>query len=258
MILENKTALVTGAAQGIGLAIAEALLEEGAQVVITDQNNEALTEAQKVLGARANEVTAIQVDVTDETSIRSCLKQVLAKFTRLDILVNNAGICKLSSILEMDLQSWERTFKVNVSGLFLCSKIIAQHMAEDNDYACIINVASNAGKVGFPNQADYNASKAAVINLTRSMAEELAPHNINVNAVCPGAVRTTMLEVIARKIANESGENPKELIKTFAPPQLGRLVEPIEVGRVVAFLASDKARIIRGQAINVDAGSTPY
>jgi NAD(P)-dependent dehydrogenase (short-subunit alcohol dehydrogenase family) len=123
----------------------------------------------------------------------------------------------------------------------------------------IVNVASNAGKVGFPGQCDYNAAKAAVINLTRSLAMEFAPIGINVNAVCPGAVETEMLSEVAKFIVETNGQGDAvELMHSFAPSQLGRLVQPEEVGAIVAFLASQKAAIIRGQSINLDGGATPY
>ena len=130
-------------------------------------------------------------------------------------------------------------------------------MMRQDGGGAIVNIASNAGKVGYPSMADYNASKAAIMSLTRSMAAELAPH-INVNAVCPGGVRTDMLRGVADWLAERSGEDSESLLQNFPPEQLGRLIEPVEVGRVVAFLASERAHIIRGQAINVDGGETPY
>ena len=122
----------------------------------------------------------------------------------------------------------------------------------------IVNVASNAGKVGYPNMAAYNASKAAVISLTRSLSAEWAENAINVNAVCPGGVETPMLEEVADWVGPRIGAAPEDLHATMTPAQLGRHIEPVEVGRVVAFLLSDGALIIRGQSINVDGGDTPY
>jgi NAD(P)-dependent dehydrogenase (short-subunit alcohol dehydrogenase family) len=172
--------------------------------------------------------------------------------------VNNAGVVALDNVLDIPLKDWDLLFDVNVKGLFLASQLAARQMIAQGTGGSIVNIASNAGKVGFPAQAHYNATKAAVINLTRSMALELAPSKINVNAVCPGAVDTPMLLECAVWITERSGGDPRALVQTFAPPQLGRLIQPIEVGRVVAFLASDEAAIIRGQSINVDAGATPY
>ena len=131
-------------------------------------------------------------------------------------------------------------------------------MVASGQGGAIVNVASNAGKVGYPNMAAYNASKAAVISLTRSLAAEWAPHGINVNAVCPGGVDTPMLTEAADWVAEDAGLDAVALRQEMTPAQLGRHIEPIEVGRVVAFLLSDRAAIIRGQSINVDGGDTPY
>ena len=128
----------------------------------------------------------------------------------------------------------------------------------DQQPGAIVNIASNCGKVGYPNMAGYNASKAAVINLTRSLSVELSSHNINVNAICPGGVHTPMLEECAETVGQRIGEDPKELLKTMVPAQLGRHILPLEIGRVAAFLLSEDANIIRGQAINADGGDTPY
>ncbi len=121
-----------------------------------------------------------------------------------------------------------------------------------------MNIASNAGKVGYPNMAAYNASKAAVISLTRTLAAEWAEHDINVNAVCPGGVETRMLDDVARWVADRTGGDPAGLLDEMVPRQLGRHIRPLEIGRVVAFLLSDRASIIRGQSINTDGGDTPY
>ncbi|HEU0106775.1 MAG TPA: SDR family oxidoreductase, partial [Vicinamibacteria bacterium] len=136
--------------------------------------------------------------------------------------------------------------------------IVARRFIAQGEGGAIVNVASNAGKVGYPNMAGYNAGKAGVINLTRSLAAEWAPHRINVNAVCPGGVETPMLMAVAEWITSRQGGDPKELVQRMVPAQLGRPIQPIEVGRVVAFLLSDAAAIIRGQSINVDGGDTPY
>ena len=122
----------------------------------------------------------------------------------------------------------------------------------------IVNIASNCGKVGYPNMAGYNASKAAVISLTRSLSTELSERNINVNAICPGGVYTPMLMDVAKSIGERTGEKAEELIKLMVPAQLGRHIEPLEIGRIAAFLLSDHANIIRGQSINADGGDTPY
>lgn len=257
MLLKDRVALVTGAAQGLGRGIAQALAEEGAAVAVTDIQQDGGAETATMvekLGVRASAVT---MDVTSEASVAQTLEAVVREFGRLDVLVNNAGVIKMNPFLDISATDYVATFDVNVKGVLLCSQLAAKQMMRQDGGGAIVNIASNAGKVGYPSMADYNASKAAIISLTRSMAAELAPH-INVNAVCPGGVRTDMLRDVADWLAERSGEDPESLLQNFPPEQLGRLIEPVEVGRVVAFLASERAHIIRGQAINVDGGETPY
>ena len=231
MLLENQVALVTGAAQGLGRGIALALVEEGARVAATDIFEAGARETAQALESQGGRTLALTLDVTSEASIDAALETVVRDFGRLDLLVNNAGVIALNPLLEINAADSARTLEVNVQGVLRCSQRAAQQMIRQGEGGVIVNIASNAGKVGFPDMADYNASKAAVISLTRSMAAELAPR---------------------------IGEAADALLASFPPKQLGRLIEPIEVGRVVAFLSSDRARIIRGQAINVDAGETPY
>jgi NAD(P)-dependent dehydrogenase (short-subunit alcohol dehydrogenase family) len=164
----------------------------------------------------------------------------------------------MDKALDVAVVDWEAQMRVNVSGLFSCCQIVARQLIAQGDGGAIVNVASNAGKVGYPNMAGYNAGKAAVINLTRSLAAEWAEHRINVNAVCPGGVETPMLTAVAEWITSRRGGDARELVQRMVPAQLGRHIQPIEVGRVVAFLLSDAAAIIRGQSINVDGGDTPY
>jgi NAD(P)-dependent dehydrogenase (short-subunit alcohol dehydrogenase family) len=148
--------------------------------------------------------------------------------------------------------------RVNVAGLFAGCRAAAREMIRSGRGGAIVNVASNAGKVGYPNMAVYNATKAAVISLTRSLAAEWADRGINVNAVCPGGVDTPMLMSVAEWLAKHLGLSAPALHAEMKPKQMGRHVRPIEVGRLVAFLLSDDAQIIRGQAVNVDGGDTPY
>ena len=189
--------------------------------------------------------------------MEAAIARTAEAFGALDGWVNNAGILRMGPALETTAADWDAQMRVNVSALFLCCQKAARRFAAHGGGA-IVNVASNAGKVGFPDMAGYNASKAAVISLTRSLAAEWAPHRINVNAVCPGGVDTPMLRAVAEWLAPRRGIDPDELHRGMTPRQLGRHVQPIEVGRVVAFLLSDAALVVRGQAINVDGGDTPY
>ena len=148
--------------------------------------------------------------------------------------------------LEIGSDEWSVHFEVNARSVFTCSRLAVKRLIEQGGGGRIVNVASNAGKVGYPNMAAYNASKAAVISLTRALAAEWAEHGINVNAVCPGGVETPMLSEVAGWIGEREGVDPAELLRRMRPAQLGRHVQPIEVGRVVAFLLSERAAIIRG------------
>ena len=200
----------------------------------------------------------MSLDVTDEQSVESSLKAKQAHFGSLNGLVNNAGITRLGENQNASLQDWRSQMEVNVVGTHNCCQQLANMLIDAKQAGVIVNIASNCGKVGYPNMAGYNASKAAVISLTRSLASELAEHNINVNAICPGGVNTPMLMECAEVVAKKIGEDPLELFKTMVPAQLGRHIDPVEIGRVAVFLLSEHARIIRDQSINADGGDTPY
>ena len=258
MLLSDKVVLVTGAGRGIGRGVARAVAEAGGTVVATDLEPEAAEETARLAGEAGPPARALTLDVTDEKAVERALRQAAESFGRLDGLVNNAGVLTMGAALDLSAAEWARQFQVNVEALLACSRQAARQMIVQGTGGAIVNVASNAGKVGYPDMAAYNASKAAVISLTRSLAAEWAEHGINVNAVCPGSVDTPMLVGVAEWLAERSGGDPKALHREMTPRQLGRHIQPIEVGRVVAFLLSDQAAIIRGQAINVDGGDTPY
>ncbi len=253
--LTGKNIVVTGAAQGVGLGIVEELLSQGANVVMLDRDGETLSASADKAGANCDgTVLSFATDVTDTDGVRSSFEAARDQLGPLDGLVNNAGIIRMGSAIESTGDDWLSQMNVNVVGVVNCSNAFREY---SDGSGAIANIASNAGKVGYPNMAGYNASKAAVISLTRTLATEWAP-DINVNAVCPGGVLTPMLEHVADVIGTEIGENPGELLATMVPAQLNRHIQPREVGKVVAFLLSDAAVIIRGQSINVDGGDTPY
>lgn len=258
MRLENQVIVVTGAGRGMGRGIAEACAEAGAAVVGGDVNFEAAQETAESLVKDGRRALAVPLDVTEPASIANAIARTVEAFGRLDGWVNNAGIVKMDAALDATRADWERHFAVNVTGMFLCCQLAARQFLAQGSGGAVVNIASNAGKVGYNNMAAYNASKAAVINLTRSLASEWAQYGINVNAVCPGGVNTPMLLGVAEFYAARFGGDPHAMVKEMKPKQLDRHIEPIEVGRVVAFLLSEDARIIRGQAINVDGGDTPY
>ncbi|QCJ45358.1 SDR family oxidoreductase [Bacillus sp. S3] len=259
-MLSGRTAIITGGGSGLGTGIAQALGEAGANIVLGDINQEALENATASLKDMGIDVIGVYMDITQDESIESAFQCAIKQFGGIDILVNNAGITKLQNIFDITTKDWDMIFNLNVRAMFSCSQLFASQLFKDHKPGRIVNIASNAGKVSYIGQAHYNASKAAVINLTQSLAKEFAPMNINVNAVCPGAVDTEMLRKLMVQTVQESAEaiSVETLRETWGPPQLGRLIQPIEVGRVIAFLASDSAEIIRGQSISVDGGNTPY
>jgi NAD(P)-dependent dehydrogenase (short-subunit alcohol dehydrogenase family) len=259
--LKEKTAIVTGGGSGIGFGICEALCDAGANVVIGDYKQALAMSAAEKLNAKGYLALGVHMDATDPDSFSECMKAGNEKFGTLDILVNNAGITISEDVFAITKTTWDKVFDLNTRGLFLCSQAFAKFLVDHKKGGSIVNIASNAAKVTFIGQVHYNASKAAVVNITQSLAKEFAQYKINVNAVCPGACDTDMLRDCMIAVV-ESAKNPnitiESLRKDWSLPQLGRLSQPIDIGRVVVFLASEAAVIIRGQSISVDAGSTPY
>ncbi|MCY3924194.1 MAG: SDR family NAD(P)-dependent oxidoreductase [bacterium] len=257
MHLADRVYLVTGAAGGIGAGVSEAIVEARGSVALADLDLEATGTTAHRIDPTGQRTSAVRCDVGSDSSVQGAVAATVARFGRLDGVVNNAGVIEMNEARHATSAAWARELDTNVIGVFrVCQAALEPLTASDQ--AAIVNVASNCGKVGFPNMAGYNASKAAVINLTRSLATEWAPLGINVNAVCPGAVDTPMLAGVADWLADHQGGDPEDILAGMALPQIGRKVAPIEVGRVVAFLLSPDATVIRGQAINIDAGETPY
>ena len=253
--LTGKNIVVTGAAQGIGLGVVEELMAQNANVIMLDRDGEKLfATAEKVEALSDGTILSFATDVTELGTVHAAFNSASDRLGPLDGLVNNAGIIRMGAASESTEEDWLSQMNVNVMGVVNCCNTFREYSGNTGS---IVNIASNAGKVGYPNMAAYNASKSAVINLTRTLAAEWAP-GINVNAVCPGGVLTPMLQHVADVVGSKIAENPDELIATMVPAQLNRHIQPREVGKVVAFLLSDEATIIRGQSINVDGGDTPY
>ena len=256
-MLLYKAVFVTGGGRGIGRGIAEALAEAGAHVGVGDLSLQAAQETARLVEARGCRSLAVALDVTQAASLEAAASATTTAFGRLDGWVNNAGVLRLDAALDARSEDFEAQMRVNAQAVLLGCQTAARRMIGQGGGA-IVNVASNAGKVGYRNMAGYNASKAAVVSLTRSLALEWAEHDINVNAVCPGGVDTPMLREVAEWLAPRLGQAPDALHAQMKPRQMERRIQPIEVGRVVAFLLTDAAAIIRGQSINVDGGDTPY
>lgn len=241
--LKDKVALVTGASQGIGWDIAQALVVAGAKVAVAARSEEKLALLVGEITAAGGEAFPVKMDVADGEQIRSGFKQVLEKFGRLDILVNNAAITRDGLAVRMKLDDWDAVIKTNLTGAHLCIQQALSTMMRARA-GRIINVASVVAKMGNAGQANYVAAKAGLIGLTKAIAMEIASRNITVNAVAPGFVTTPMTDVLSDKV--------KEELKARIP--LGRLGVPRDVAAAVVFLASDEAAYITGHTLDVNGG----
>ncbi len=246
-LLADKTVVVTGAAEGIGAAIAERLAQAGSHVVLTDVNVERGRELAADMVKRGLKASFIYCDVGDLASIRHMKEKAILAHGRISVLVNNAGVTRKIPLLDLTPEDWDWIQRINTRGLFFCMQAFAKHM-KDMQGGAIVNIASIAGKgAKATSNASYAASKAAAIVMSRIAANELGAYGIRVNSVCPGATRTKLLDELEQ--ANPSGfEAMRE------GTALGRFAAPQDIGDAVLFLASDMASSITGQSINVDNG----
>ncbi|MBU0709876.1 MAG: 3-oxoacyl-[acyl-carrier-protein] reductase, partial [Candidatus Omnitrophica bacterium] len=243
MRLKDKVALVTGGARGIGRAIAMRFAEEGADLVIADVNIDEAVKTASEIEALGRKSLAISMDVTDFAKVEESVNKILDKFLKVDILVNNAGITKDNLLLRMSEAEWDTVLDVNLKGTFNCIKAVSRPMIKKRT-GKIINIASIIGIIGNPGQANYSASKAGIIALTKTSAKEFASRNINVNAVAPGFIQTEM----TAKLPEELKQKMKEVIP------LSKFGDPGDVAAVCLFLASSDSDYVTGQTIVVDGG----
>jgi 3-oxoacyl-[acyl-carrier protein] reductase len=243
MGVENKVAAVTGAAQGIGKAIATLLAARGAIVVVCDINLEMAQETAREIELNGGKSHAIKADVTQPGDADLIVKETVEKFSALDILVNNAGITKDNVLLRMKEDQWDQVMAVNLKGTFTCTKAAIRVMMRQKR-GTIINVASITGLMGNAGQANYSASKAGVIGFTKAIAREYADRGITVNAVAPGFIATAMTDAIPEK--------EREALISQIP--LNRLGSPEDVANAVCFLASEEASYVTGQVISINGG----
>lgn len=248
MELKNKVAIVTGARRGMGKSHALVLAKAGAKVVVSDIS---LEECQKVVDEikkNGGEAMAVKCDVTKKEEVEEMVKKAVEKWGKVDVLVNNAGICQFKPFSELTEEEWDRTLNINLKGYFLCAQAATKEMVKQKSGA-IVNIASvDMGQVGvgMPNLVHYGASKGGVVAMTESLAVELAPYNIRVNAIAPGVIETPMSEA--------AKEDPKLLEQTLSRVPMKRMGKPEEVSNLVLFLASDVSSYITGSTVVIDGG----
>ncbi|WP_248923933.1 acetoin reductase [Paenibacillus hamazuiensis] len=254
MKANDKVAIVTGAARGIGRSIALRLAVDGHHVVVNDVNEEKLrlvAEEIRTLGRRS---LAIAADVSVGKEVYAMVDQTVQEFGRLDIMVANAGIAQVKQAIEITEEDWDKVFAVNAKGVFLCDQAAAKQMMKQKS-GKIINCASIAGRSGFSLLSHYSATKFAVIGFTQALAKELGPFGITVNAYCPGIVGTDMWELIDEKMGSYLGLPKGDTLKKYAELiTLGRVETPEDVACLVSYLASDDANYMTGQSINICGG----
>ena len=241
--LAGKVALITGAARGIGQAIAVKLAGEGADIALCDLQKEWLDETAGLVRGLGRRAETYAVNVADAAGVAATVDQVAKDFSRIDVLVNNAGITRDTFLMRMTEEDWDQVLDINLKGAFLFSKAVSRPMMKQKSGA-IVNVASIIGLIGNAGQCNYAASKAGMIALTKSVAKELASRNIRANAVAPGFIQTKMTEKLPEDIRN----------KMLEAIPLGRFGQPGDVANVVLFLASDAAAYVTGQVVTVCGG----
>jgi 3-oxoacyl-[acyl-carrier protein] reductase len=248
MRLKNKVAVITGGAQGIGRAIAVGMAREGAKVVVADLQSEkagSVADEVKILGGDA---LGLEVNVAAESSVKRLAEATFAEFGRVDILVNDAGVYLKSSVVDMSEADWDRTLDINLGGNFLCCRAFVPAMREQKS-GRILSMASGMGHYGMKQFSHYAASKAAIIGFVKSLARELGPDGITVNAICPGSANTAM---------PRGHRSEEEVMQRLHSTPLPHVLEPEDIAGPILFLASDAAAYITGQSYNINCGTYMY
>ncbi|ECZ3819042.1 SDR family oxidoreductase UcpA [Salmonella enterica] len=249
--LTGKTALITGASQGIGEGIARVFARHGANLILLDISDE-IEKLADELGGRGHRCTAVKADVRDFASVQAAVARAKETEGRIDILVNNAGVCRLGNFLDMSEE--DRDFHIDIKGVWNVTKAVLPEMIKRKDGRIVMMSSVTGDMVADPGETAYALSKAAIVGLTKSLAVEYAQSGIRVNAICPGYVRTPMAESIARQ---SNPDDPESVLTEMAKAiPLRRLADPLEVGELAAFLASDESSYLTGTQNVIDGGST--
>ncbi len=242
-IFDGKVAVVTGAARGIGQSIAKRLAHEGADVVICDLQAEWLAETAGIVQGLGRKALPLAVDVGDSEAVNACIAEVVKVFGKVDIMVNNAGITKDTLLVRMSDDDWDAVLRVNLKGTFLFTRAVAKHMMKQRSGA-IVNIASISGIIGTAGQANYAASKAGVVALTKSTANELAGRGVRANAIAPGFISSKMTDALSEEVRNQY----------LSRIPLGRFGSVDDIANAVVFLASEQSSYLTGQTLNVNGG----
>jgi 2-hydroxycyclohexanecarboxyl-CoA dehydrogenase len=244
---EDRVAIVTGAGGGIGKAIAATLCRQGAKVVLTDVNEEAVLKAANEL-RDLGETIGLRMDVTSAAEIQGMVETALSRYGKIDVLVNNAGWDKVEPFLDSTEETWEKIIAINFKGPVRCCKAVLPSMISKK-YGRIVNISSDAARVGSFGEAVYSGAKGGLISFTKTLAREMARHNICVNCICPGPTETALFHEVA-------SYNPKMIESLIRAIPLQRIGQPQDIANAVVFLASDSAAYITGQVLSVSGGMT--
>jgi NAD(P)-dependent dehydrogenase (short-subunit alcohol dehydrogenase family) len=257
MQLQGRVAIVTGGGYGIGKAIALALAQEGADVVVAARTLSALKKVAEEIENLGRKSLVLVTDLLQPDAPANMVEKVLKKFGKIDILVNNSGAeGPIKPVAEMDLKGWDDLLAVNLTGAMLCSRYVLEKSMIPRKSGVIINIASAAGRRGLPTRSAYSSSKFALIGFTQSLASEVGRFGIRINAIAPGAVEGERIERVFNIAAKNTGITYEQMVaNSNARSALGRMVKPEEIGDLAVFLASDKSAAITGQTINIDAGA---
>jgi len=242
-VFEGKVAVVTGAARGIGQEISKRLAQEGADVVLCDLQAEWLAETAGIVEGLGRKALSLAVDVGDSEAVNACINEVVKVFGKVDIMINNAGITKDTLLVRMSDDDWDAVLRVNLKGTFLFSRAVAKHMMKQRSGA-IVNIASISGVIGTAGQANYAASKAGVIALTKSTANELASRGVRANAIAPGFISSKMTDALSEDVR-------KQYLSRIP---LGRFGTVEDIANAVVFLASEQSSYMTGQTLHVNGG----